>query len=166
MATQAQKDYFENISKDTVVIDTLELSHSKFTTIYRICRDKKDNDFRLEDGTIQTFKSVNLTLSTPKFNNEVNNVLNFSIDIINFEIVQSLDNILKDFNDEKIKIVYRTYEKNNKNYPVIGPLIFETSAFQIKKNSLTISAKTHEFVNLKWPNLRFTKELFPGIVYV
>jgi len=164
--SKEQIDLFENNTKQQLIIQTLEISHSVFDKKYYISRDVQDRYLNLETNEKVLFLAKNFSVQTPSFSQKLDSTLQFSIDIVNFELIQQIEKLMENPSREFINVIYRVFTDQNSRFPILGPLKFEVDSFSIEKNRLVVSAKIHELINNKFPKEKFTKQIFRGLKYV
>ena len=87
--------------------DTIEISHSLFSKIYYLVKDKENHNWQLEDTNVVTFEGFGLDIIKPKVGDVQQNI-SFVFDNVGREAMPELE-AAAELITEPIKLVYRTY---------------------------------------------------------
>ena len=163
--TDEQIKLFEANEDRKVIIDTLELSHSAMSSVYRICRNNADMNVTIEDGTRQLFIATNFMVSLPALDDKASTSIQVSVDLVNNAVVSDIEAVMLDTSREPLKMIYRAYTDQSTQYPILGPIALEVTDFSVKNKRLTFDAKDKDMINNTFPRGRYSANNFRGIIY-
>jgi len=168
--TQEQIDIFTHRDKSAILVNTIEISHSKLSRTYFLCQDKENNEFEVEDGDgnirMQLFEAANFQVGQMTQSQDLDTSIDLQLDIVNSEIKKELDNIFSGLNTESIAIITRTYNKIKKGSPINKAKPFEIYTLAVNGGRLGASARTHEFILNTFPSKTYKTTTYKGLLYV
>lgn len=146
-------------SKGAVVnVETLEISHSAFSQVYRRARNARDGiDVLLESGQPASFSYYPMNITELSDQADLDTGLRIDFGDLGEVLPRELDRVrAADAMSEKPKVVYRTYRSDDLTSPLIGPLRLEASTFSFQREGASFEAsapyvnknKTGETYNL------------------
>jgi len=160
---------YASAPQDEVILHTLEINHSSFTTPIRIVRDHADHTLTLEStaphdpSTAVTFTAFSFNFTLPEVNDKGNPEIEISIDNVSGEILGYIDAAAQTANH--ITVIYRPYLSSDATGPQMNPPLtltvreIEADIFQIRAR-----AGFPNLANRKFPNETYTSERFPGLI--
>ena len=160
--SDAAKEAFALAPKSVVVYDTLEIQHAQDPSLFLV-NAIKDKQFRLEDNTLVTYKSIPFTVTLPKSGEGGN----FSMQIRMTNYMNLVSNYLQTVigSNNKIKAIYRPYLSNDTTLmPQLNPPIsLYISGASIDKTEVVAQASFSDIVNKKVPTVRYDPNIFTNL---
>jgi hypothetical protein len=167
--SDAIKEAYANAPQDTVILATLELRHSAWTSPVRVVKDTVDLTALIEPGAdanpgeVVTFTACAFDALPPESSDKLP------------EITIKIDNVSRDLSDhldaamavrEPVEITYREYlhtdaETNGPHYVLNGLTLRRTTC---TATSIKGTATFGDYINRAFPNKMFTAAEFQGLV--
>lgn len=136
-------EYFLNSKSSIVQLELLEISHSKFTKVYRVVRNSVGGvTVKLEDDTTQTFDYYPLQISPMDSTDDLDQAIKISFGDLGEVLPKELDNVssLNGFAEKPI-VKYRIYRSDDLENVLAGPFILEIKTFSFAREGSTFEAK-------------------------
>lgn len=139
----AYTEYFLNSQSSVVQLETLEISHSSFSKVYRLVRNATNGiTVKLEDENNYIFDYYPLRISLMNEKDDLDQIIKIQMgdlgEIVPFEI----DRISNDDKfSEKPIVKYRTFRSDDLQNVLYGPLILEIKSFSFNREGTTFEAK-------------------------
>lgn len=157
------QDIYTNNSVDSVLIETVEISHSLLPETYRFCNFNIDIKATIEDGTRQLFKRAIFTVKHPTFENTGILEYSFNFSIVDFKYVKIINDILNK-NTEFIKIKYRLYSSKNFTYPLLDmPIDVSVSDVSINSFQMVLAGQHLMSLSKDIPVYKYNPSVFVGL---
>ena len=157
------QEVYASAPNDVRYVETLEITHSRFTQKYFFTNDLHKWRFMLEDGTLQTFEPVPFEVTMPAKDTGGNQDLQIGLCNVGEEMMDALE-LANQKPSENIRCVFRLFldipNSRQQNNP--GMELFITD---VAVNLQTISAVATRFdvLNRLFPNKIYTTTDFPGL---
>lgn len=148
---------------DDVLLCTLELSNPAWPEIFRICTGFDDVECGIEDGTIVTFKAVQLAISLPARGTE-SQTLTFGVDNISGAI-DPLTDLARD-NLTKTTAIYRQYSMSDLSAPDERRLKMSVKGIVTKAGQAQIQCGYLDLFSLRFTRDRQDDSFSPAMRYV
>lgn len=158
------KNVYASAVADRRYIETLELSHSKFTKTYYLTNDWQVWSFKDEGGTTRSFESIPFEIVLPS-TAESGLLQDMKIAIANTgrEMVTEIENAVSK-PDEPITCIYRVYLDIAGSDPQIDPpLDLKITRITLDDNVISAAATRYDVLNRAFPNEYYTRATFPGL---
>lgn len=144
LTTYPQGDY---------IIETIEISHSKFNQVFRFTREPDGVNAWIETGATVFFEGANFEPKLNSTKSDLDQNFSFTISDIENQLDDNLELIPLD-DDEKISIIYRAYNASDLSGIGDGPYRLEAINVAQEKGIFTVTAGA--------PQLNWSKT---GIIY-
>jgi len=162
--TAALKEAYASAPSDTVILDTIELSHPSLPaeTLYLV-KAREDYDLTLEDGvTVQTFTASGFEFKLPPAGDKGVQELQIAIDNTD-RVISDFLKQAKDYR-EPAKLVYRPYLSTDLTTPQLDPpLELNLTNVKVTVHQVTGRASFADLINKKHPLELYTRERFPSL---
>jgi len=155
-----QLKFFKEDYQKKYVIECVELSHSSFTKTYNLVKYTEPLVIKGKEYLPSNFK-----VTLPSFKEKLEQTINFSLDVIDKQVIQELNNVQNtaDMHKEKIKLTLIAYKYGDFDNAIIGPLNFEVSDWSIQNYTLTAQAKIGDYINTAFPRDIYTPANLPSL---
>jgi hypothetical protein len=126
-----------------VQLELLEISHSSFSQVYRIVRNKMDGvTVTLEDSSSHFFEYYPLQITIGKSSNDLDQTLQCDFGDLGETLPQELDRVANDDSfEEKPVLLYRTYRSDDLTQPLSGPVRYEIPNIPFKRQGASFEAR-------------------------
>lgn len=141
--------------------DTLEISHSEFSTTYYLTREPAGVVVDTEVASGVFFEGVNMDIGLNNNKSDLDKVLSFTIPDVDNILDDELARIPLD-SKEPIKCIYRAYNNTNLTEPSFGPLSLDAVDVSQEKGRFTILASA-SLLNWNTTGLRYDYDKFPPL---
>lgn len=136
-------EYFLNSQSGVVQYETLQISHSSFSKVYRIVRNAVGGVW-LTNEQSQTFFYEHYPLKIT--GNEIRENMDFGITVelgdLGMVVPTELDRVAAaDTFRTKPSVIYRTWRSDDRSAPIYGPINLEISSFAFKAGGCIFEAK-------------------------
>ncbi|MEY8195482.1 MAG: DUF1833 family protein [Cycloclasticus sp.] len=131
---------------------------------YRWVQGYNDEVFTLETGEVAVFKAMGFGVSLPERSLRGNQDIQFQVDNVTGEVLRAIDAVIS--SGGKIPVIYRCYLDSDKTTAAQPAIEMTATAVSANYKSVNVIADFHDFVNRKWPTLRYTPDLAPGLKYL
>lgn len=159
--TDAIKEAYVLVPSDIAILETLEFIHPSITTI-RICKDRVDHDFTLEDMSVETFEGRSFDFKLPSSNDTGLKELGLIVDNMDHVISDTIDSVKGSTTPLKVK--YRAYLEDDLTTPQNNPpIILEVRNMNLDGPLCSIVAKFVDFTNKKFLTIMYTRDRFPSL---
>lgn len=149
--SQALKEVYASAGP-SIVLETLELNHATFPSVFRIVRDHIAHDFGLENGgPTVTFQPFPFSVVQPKENEKGTPTLQIQIDNVDRQLVDLLEGT-QDGTNTPIDVIYRIYLDTETDEPQNDPPL-QLSLFNVSVSNqrATGTARRDDVINRKFP---------------
>ena len=149
-------EFFLSSRSSVVQLETIEVSHSSFSNVYRVVRNAVNGvTVTLEDKTRAEFKYYPLRITGIGLRDNLDYGLKVDLGDLGEVLPLEVDRISAAGRyDEKPKVVYRTYRSDDLSAPLYGPLILEIRSFNFNRDGASFEANAPSL------NLNATGELY------
>jgi hypothetical protein len=149
-------EFFLNSQSSIIELDTLEISHSKFTRTYYVVRNAMDGiTAKIEDGTYKVFQYGRMTISPLGASDDLEQIIKVSFGDLGEILPLEIDSVSsQDGFPEKPIIKRRIYRSNDLDNILFGPVTLEAKTFSFAREGATFEAKAPSL------NLNRTGELY------
>lgn len=155
-----------------LIYHTLEINYPTFEQPIRIVRDYNNLSAVLEDsapynaGELVTFLAYAFNITPPETTSEAVPQCIIELDNIDRTILTEIDYAVHTGNQNMITVIYRAYLEGNENdgpenNPPMTLTVSEVTANPFK---ITLTAGFINLANKKFPSMKYTTSLFPGLV--
>lgn len=155
MLTDALKTLYTSNTRTFEHIETVEISHSAFDSVYYLTNDGSDHVFKLDDGSLQNFISYGFELVLPEKGSNQQD-LQFTFDNVAGIAIDFLTQASQNYS-EPIVLIYRIYIKGITDQQST-PLKLSLTNIALTSKSVTARATRTDLINRKIPfgkNIRF-----------
>ena len=150
MLSQELKEMYSSVGP-SVLLETLELTHHAFPSVFRIVRDRVDWDLGLENGgPTVTFTAHAFQIVLPPRNEKGNQSLQIQLDNIDRKVVDLLE-ATQDGTNTPIEVVYRVYLDTETDEPQSAPLKLSLFNIAVDNTRASGSARRDDVINRKFP---------------
>lgn len=162
--SDAMKRIFASAPSDRRYLQTLELTHSQFPTIYRMVNDRVAWLLALDDGTTQAlFQPVPFVIIPPSNDGKGQQDAQLTIDNVGREAVDAIEAAAV-YPDEPVQLTYRLYLDVAYSAPQsVPPLVLSFQQIQVTSNAITGTATRADTLNREFPAVVYSTTLFPGL---
>ena len=149
-------EFFLNSRSSVVQLELIEISHSKFSKVYRVVRNAVNGvTVTLETGATEVFDYYPLRIENNGARDDLDQSFNITLGDLGEVLPVELDRVASgDGFGEKPKVVYRTYRSDDLNRPLFGPILLEVESFAFNREGCTFTAKAPSL------NINKTGELY------
>ena len=116
MTTEKLRRVFASAPAEEVIIETLQLSHSRFSKVWYLSSNVSAFDAALETGAVAHFQPLPFSVKLPNSDAQGGQLLNISIANAGQEMVSEIEAAATAPN-ERIEVVYRIYLESDKSMP-------------------------------------------------
>ncbi len=141
------KQIYSSNPRDIEPVETVELSHSRFSETFYLCQDNEENDFKLDDGTVQTFSPFGFSIVMPSTGNQQD--LAFVFDNVARLATRELKAAIAT-PDEPIMLTYRAYIKGDQEQHST-PLTLSMTNISVNGKSISARATRADLIRRKFP---------------
>lgn len=136
-------EFFLSSRSSVVQLETLEVTHSSFSTVYRVVRNAVNGiTVTLEDNTSADFTYYPLRITGVGLRDNLDFGLRIDLGDLGEVLPLEVDRVASDgAYSEKPRVVYRTYRSDDLTAPLYGPLILEVRSFSFSRDGATFEAK-------------------------
>lgn len=171
----AIKEAYALAPSDDVVIHTLEIRHPAFRgedglpdSAWAVLNEK-DVELGVEaaapvrGGETVLFRGVQFDLTFPPIENAPAPEMEFSIDAVSRDLVDSLDRAMGD--RHRILACYRVYLASDRTTPQrLPPEVFTLSNVEVNSSTVTARARLPIDLRRSFPKRTYTATEFPGLI--
>lgn len=162
--SQTLETLYASAPLNDVIHHTLELKHAAFASgAIRLCQGFDDLTVTLEDASPATFTASGFGVSLPHRAVKGKQDLQFQLDNVTGEAIQSIDAAL--VAGGEIKVIYRVYAGSDLTAPGQTPVVMTAVSGKVTRSTVVIVASFNDLVNKAWPSRRYTPEFAPGLKY-
>jgi hypothetical protein len=155
MTTQNLKENYVSSGND-ILLHTLQLNHTTFSSPYYIVQNNEDFVANLENsGPLRTFQKYSFTIDGPSKNSQGNQYININIDAVNTTLVNMLENTSLDDNNNPIELIYRVYLASDTTTPQADPTKLYLKNVSVDNYSISGQAVFLNLNNAKFPNVKY-----------
>lgn len=165
----AIKEAYASAPVDEVILHTLEIIHSSFTTPIRVVQDRAGHTLVLEEdapvnpGEAVEFIGYAFDFRLPSVGESSSPEIEISIDNISRDIMANLEVATQ--SSMPVRIIYRPYLASDPSAPQMNPpLDLQVSNARVTLFQITFRAGFGDIASRKFPNEFYTTERFPGLV--
>lgn len=156
--------FFLNSSSQTILYDTIEISHPTFSKVYRIVRNaRKGISAKIETGLTVPFDYYPIKVSRTGSNGTLDQSFTFTVGdvgtVINDEIQRCIE---ADTLGVKPLCIYRAYRSDDLTGPVYGPITLEISDIPMSDEGFLFQAEPWK-ANVNSTGEIYTLARFPGL---
>ena len=162
MTTEKLRRVYTSAPADEVIIETLEVRHSKFSRTWYLSSNVGEFDGTLESGTTVRFTPLPFTVKLPSSDAQGGQILAISIANAGQEMVAEIEAAATDPH-ERIEVVYRVYLESDKSMPQSLPIKLSIDTITMTDEAITAQAGRSDTLNFKFPSIVYTAEKFPGL---
>jgi hypothetical protein len=157
-------EFFLNSDSKVVQLELLEISHTSFSQVYRVVRNKSDGvTVTLEDSTEQDFEYYPLKITIGKSGDDLDQELQIDFGDLGEVLPQELDRVQADDNfQEKPVLIYRTYRSDDLTQPLSGPIRYEIPNIPFKRQGASFTARAPR-LNQSATGEIYTFDRFPSL---
>ena len=146
-----------------VIIPTLEITCSAWSTSILICGGFEDHTCITEDARTVTFIAAGIEVALPKRNTSGTQILTFAIDNVTGEAQKLIDQALEA--GAMVYLTFRYYLSTDKTAPAETPLKFVVREGSMEGTVLKVNAAFFDMINTAWPRKYYTSDFAPGLKY-
>ena len=146
-----------------VVIPTLEITSSAWSTPVFLCNGFEDHTCTTEDARTVTFTACGIEVALPKKDTTGTQVLTFAIDNVLGDAQEFIDAVLE--SGAMAYLTFRHYLASNKSAPAAPPMKFVIRDGTIEGTTLQINAAFFDMIGTAWPRRYYTSDFAPGLRY-
>lgn len=158
MSVSQYADYFLNTAATIARLQLLEISHSSFSTVFRVVRNMSDGvtvTHESPPGGSFFYQYLPLEVSTLGISNDLDQAIRVSFGDLGQILPIELDQVVfENTTEEKPVVVYREYRSDDLTAPLFGPASLEIDTITSDENGSSFEAKAIEV------NLNRTGELY------
>jgi Domain of unknown function (DUF1833) len=164
MTTKKLKQAFASAPAEEIIIETLQLSHSRFSDTWYLSSNVSEFDAKLESGATVKFTPLPFTVKLPASDAQGGQLLDISIANAGQEMVDEIEAAAAAPN-ERIEVVYRVYLQSDKTMPQNLPLKLSLDNIVMTDEAIRATAGRSDVLNFKFPNLVYATGVngFPGL---
>lgn len=158
----AYSEFFLKSKSSVVQLELVEISHSKFTKVYRVVRNAVGGiTVTLETGSTATFDYYPLRIENNGTRDDLDQSFTFTLGDLGEVLPKELDAVASGSGfGEKPKVVYRTYRSDDLTVPLFGPVLLEVESFAFNREGSSFTAKAPS-LNINKTGELYTLERFP-----
>jgi hypothetical protein len=162
MTTEALRRVFASAPADEVIIETLQMSHSRFSKVWYLSANASAFDAFLENGSNVTFQPLPFAVKLPASDAQGGQLLDISIANAGQEMVAEIEAASLAPN-ERIEVVYRVYLESDKTAPQNLPLRLSLDHIAMTDEAIAGQAGRSDVLNFKFPSMVYSADKFPGL---
>lgn len=163
LLSAAQKEAYASAPVESVLLDTIELSHPDFTQPIYVVLGYEDYTALLEDGVTEvTFQAFAFAINLPEMS-ESSAAPEFTlrVDGVTREVLREIDAAAE--SSEKVSVTYRTYLAADPSGPQNTPLPLDLVYIRADVFSIEMRAAMGNLANWGFPTEDYTAPRFPGL---
>lgn len=159
----ALAEAYASAPDDEVILETLEFTHSSFSTPNRIVNDHDDLDAKLESGMLVTFKHCYFNIQRGSESDSGRSPeLAITISNVSQLIVPDIEKA--NTTTEPVMVTYRPYLASDLEGPHMSPpLQLAVKSITSDTMTVTIRAGFRSLSNKKFPSIEYTAKNFNGL---
>ena len=162
MTTAKLRRVFASAPAEEVIIETLQLSHSRFSKTWYLSSNVSAFDAKLESGVDAHFQPLPFTVKLPASDAQGGQLLDISIANAGQEMVDEIEAAATEPH-ERIEVIYRVYLQSDKTMPQNLPLKLSLDAVAMTDEAIRATAGRSDVLNFKFPSTVYTSDKFPGL---
>lgn len=142
--------FFLASRSDVVQLETLEISHSSFSKIYRVVRNAVNGvTVRTELSEEVEFEYYPLRIEGIGIRDNLDFGLKIDLGDLGEILPNEVDRVASDNGyDEKPMVIYRAYRSDNLQSPMFGPLLLEIGGFSFSREGASFEAVAPSLNNI------------------
>ena len=146
--------------KADYIIDTIQISHSKFSKVYYFTREVGGLTATIESGQVVDFEGINFEYDLYSAKSDLDKNFSFTLSDLNNQLDDELDRIPLD-DSEKIAVIYRNY--NASDLSGVGELfVLEAINVSQEKGRFTVTAGAPQ-LNWAKTGITYNYDSFPTL---
>lgn len=164
--SQVLQTVYASAPSNQIPLHTITLEAPSFPDgALRWVQGGEDVSMGLENngGTV-LYEAVPIAISLPDVGARGNQDIQFQMDNVTGEAYHYVRQAIKA--GEKIKCTYRVYLDSDKFAPAETPIKMTATTVSADYKTVQVVADFHDFLNKKWPDLRYTADFAPGLKYI
>lgn len=164
--SQILQTVYASAPSNQIILHTITLEAPSFPDgALRWVQGYEDEEMGLENngGTV-LYEAVPIGISLPDVGIRGNQTIQFQLDNVTGEAYHYVRLALSA--GEKIKCIYRVYLDSDKSAPAENPVRMTCTTVTADYKMVQVVADFHDFLNKKWPQLRYTPHFAPGLKYI
>lgn len=147
-----------------VILETLEINHSSFTSPFYLVRDWQDLTATLEGGQSVTFQKYSFNLVPESKDGSGTSSLRLSIDNVNRDVVDKLETAIVSAGNVPLTVYYRLYLSSDTTGPQNNPpVLFYLTDIQVTLDKLVATAEIPGLINRSFPNVDYKSTVFKSL---
>jgi hypothetical protein len=146
-----------------VIIPTLEITCSAWTSPLLLCNGFEDKTCITEDARTLTFIASGIQVALPKRDISGTQMLTFAIDNVTGQAQQLIDSALE--SGAMVYLTFRHYLSSDLTAPAEPPLKFIVRDGSMDGSVLSVNAAFFDLINTAWPRVYYTADFAPGLRY-
>jgi len=164
VTTEKLRRVFASAPAEEVIIETLQLSHSRFSRVWYLSANVSAFDATLETGAVAHFQPLPFSVKLPNSDAQGGQLLNISIANAGQEMVSEIEAAATAPN-ERIEVVYRVYLDSDKSMPQNLPVRLSLDQIAMSDEAIAAQAGRSDVLNFKFPSQIYTTGVngFPGL---
>ncbi|QZA70463.1 minor tail protein [Erwinia phage AH03] len=140
-------EFFLKSKSSIVGLETVEISHPKFSKVYRIVRNNtKGISATIEDGSVVTFSYYPLKIEFDGMKDDLDSGMKITLGDLSEILPVEMDNLNGDFS-VKPTIKYRVYRSDDLTTPIYGPIVYGADDISFDGLDSTIDAQAPSLNN-------------------
>ena len=157
-------EFFLNSKSSIVQFETIEISHTNFSQIFRIVRNNADGlTANLETGEEVVFDYYPMQITENETKDDLDYTLSIDFGDLGEVLPTELDLVASsDGFFTKPELLYRTFRSDDLTAPMFGPIDLDIMSFAFNETSVTIEAAAPR-INLHKTGEKYTIDRFPGL---
>jgi len=162
MTTKKLKQVFSSAPAEEVIIETLQLSHSRFSKVWYLSSNVSEFEGTLESGVKVKFTPLPFTVKLPPSDAQGGQLLDISIANAGQEMVDEIEAASAAPN-ERVEVIYRVYLQSDKTAPQNLPLKLSLDSIGMTDEAIRAVAGRSDVLNFKFPSVVYSADKFPGL---
>jgi hypothetical protein len=143
-------------SGNDVILHTLAINHTTFTSPYYIVQNNENYVANLENSGPQvTFQKYSFNIVGPHVNANANQYLKINIDAVNLTLINLLEGCAADENNNPIEVTYRVYLASDTTEPQAEPVTLYLKNVSVNNFTISANAEFKNLNNLKFPSRKY-----------
>jgi len=160
--TDALKEAYALAPTEIVILDTIQISHPALAQDLFLVRDLIENDFTLEDLSVETFEPVGFRFELPATGDRGLQELTLAIDNTDLRITDFINTIKNQTGTTEVR--YRPYLSTDLTTPQMSPpLLLFLKNISITAADIQGRCTFADIINRKFPSELYTRDRFPSL---
>jgi len=159
--SEALKEAYATNPNNDIILNTIEIRHTSFSTPIRVVLDNQNHSLTLEDGSDAEFVAGYFDVVLPSVKENELGQVRLNIDGVSREIAQYIEQASE--SNDVIEATFRLYLNSNKQAPEMDPVEGFITNITVDVFRVTGNITFTDYINKEFPVLHYSAKTFPGL---